>query len=129
MVIFMRKSLLKSLWFHQGRGRTQGVEAQKTLYGLHQTPRAWNEKLNNTLVTFGLCKCPFEPAIYTRSRGKHQLVIGVYVDDIVVTGNNSEGIKHFKTEMADAFSMNDLGLLHYYLGIEVRQDAHGISLN
>jgi hypothetical protein len=105
------------------------LKLRKALYGLHQAPRAWNEKLDDTLVSFGLCKFPFEPAIYTRSRSKHQLVTGVYVNDLVVTGSSSEGIKHFKIEMAKASSMSDLGLLHYYLGIEVRQDTHGISLS
>jgi hypothetical protein len=105
------------------------LKLRKALYGLHQAPRAWNEKLDNTLVSFGFCKCPSEPAIYTRSRGKHQLVIGVYVDDLVVTGSSIDGIKQFKTEMAKAFRMSDLGLLHYYLGIEVRQSSQGISLS
>jgi hypothetical protein len=47
------------------------LKLRKALYGLHQAPRAWNKKLDNTLVSFGFCKCPSEPAIYTRSRGKH----------------------------------------------------------
>jgi hypothetical protein len=53
------------------------LKLKKALYGLHQAPRPWNEKLDDSLVSFGFCKCLSEPAIYTRSRGKHQLVIGV----------------------------------------------------
>jgi hypothetical protein len=56
-------------------------------------------------------------------------VVGVYVDDLVITGASCEDIKLFKKEMAAAFKMSDLGLLHYYLGIEVRQGAGGISLS
>jgi hypothetical protein len=104
------------------------LKLKKALYGLHQAPSAWNEKLDDTLMSFGFIKCPSEPAIYTRHRGKHQLVVGVYVDDLVVTGSSIDGIKQFKTEMANAFKMSDLGLLHYYLGIEVRQSSKGIAL-
>jgi hypothetical protein len=93
------------------------LKLKKALYGLHQAPRAWNEKVDDTLMSFGFNKCPSEPAIYTRHRGKHQLVVSVYVDDLVVTGSSIDGIKQFKIEMANAFKMSDLGLLHYYLGI------------
>jgi hypothetical protein len=58
---------------------------------------------------------PFTPTLVTLSGPS-----GVYVDDLVVIGSSNEGIKHFKIEMAKAFRMSDLGLLHYYLGIEVR---------
>jgi hypothetical protein len=104
------------------------LKLKKALYGLHQAPRAWNEKVDDTLMSFGFNKCPSEPAIYTRHRGKHQLVVGVYVDDLMVTGSSIDGIKQFKIEMVNAFKMSDLGLLHYYLGIEVRQSFKGIAL-
>jgi hypothetical protein len=58
-----------------------------------------------------------------------QLVVGVYVDDLIITGSDRDNIKSFKEEMAAAFKMSDLSLLHYYLGIEVKQSASGISLS
>ena len=56
------------------------------------------------------------------------MVVGVYVDDLVIIGASYEDIKKFKMEMADVFRMSDLGLLRYYLGIEVRQTAAGITI-
>jgi hypothetical protein len=56
-----------------------------------------------------------------------QLVVGVYVDDLIITGSDRNNIKSFKEEMAAAFKMSNLGLLHYYLGIEVKQSASSIS--
>jgi hypothetical protein len=53
----------------------------------------------------------------------------VYVDDLIVTGADTEEINHFKQEMKDKFRMSDLGLLKYYLGIEFQQDTSGISLS
>jgi hypothetical protein len=47
-------------------------------------------------------------------------VVGVYVDNLIITGLDRDDIKSFKVEMAVAFKMSDLGLFHYYLGIEVK---------
>jgi hypothetical protein len=59
---------------------------------------------------------------------KEELVVGVYVDDLIVTGARAEDIDGFKHEMAAHFKMSDLGALSYYLGIEVRQGKEHISL-
>ena len=53
--------------------------------------------------------------------GKEELVIGMYVDDLIITGAHAEDIDSFKREMAAHFRMSDLGTLSYYLGIEVKQ--------
>jgi hypothetical protein len=98
------------------------LKLRKALYGLHQAPRAWIEK------SLGFRKSSSELAIYLRRNIKSQLVVGVYVDDLIITGTNCEDINLFKKEMAAVFKMTDLGLLKYYLGIEVRQNKEGISL-
>jgi hypothetical protein len=58
-----------------------------------------------------------------------QLVVGVYVDDLIITGSDRNNIRSFKEEMAATFKMSDLCLLHYYLSIEVKQSASGIFLS
>jgi hypothetical protein len=115
--------------FHQGRQRAQGVETEKAFYSLHQAPRAWNTKLDVTLTSLELKKSSSEPALYTRKNKGFQLIVGVYVDDLVITGANSAYIVVFKKEMTKAFKMSDLGLLRYYLGIEVIQSTDGITLS
>ena len=60
--------------------------------------------------------------------GKEELVGGVYVDDLIVTGAREVDINGFKREMAAHFKMSDLDALSYYLGIEVRQGKQSISL-
>jgi hypothetical protein len=47
-------------------------------------------------------------------------VVGVYVDDLIITGSDRDNIRSFKEEMTATFKMSDLGLLHYYLGVEVK---------
>jgi hypothetical protein len=55
-------------------------------------------------------------------------VIGVYVNDLFIASALDNDIEVFKQEMRDRFKMSDLGLLSYYLGIEVHQDNSDITL-
>jgi hypothetical protein len=105
------------------------LKLKKALYGLHQAPRAWNVKLDDTLLSLGFQRTPSEHALYVRQNGNVQLVVEVYVNGLIITGSDRDNIRSFKEEMAATFKMSDLGLLHYYLDIEVKQNASSISLN
>ncbi|WVZ98205.1 LOW QUALITY PROTEIN: hypothetical protein U9M48_043674 [Paspalum notatum var. saurae] len=124
---FLNGDLQEEVYVQQAPGFAQpGQEHKvyklhKALYGLHQAPRAWNQKLDEQLGVLGFVKCPSEHAIYCRGGGVERLVVGVYVDDLVITGTSSNSIQKFKAEMTKVFKMSDLGLLSYYLGIEVKQ--------
>lgn len=112
---------------------TQGKEhlvykLVKALYGLRQAPRAWYVKLNKCLENLGFTRCPYEHAVYTRREGNETLIIGVYVDDLLVTGTSLPLIKKFKEQMSMQFEMSDLGKLSHYLGIEVVQAKDYIEL-
>jgi hypothetical protein len=85
--------------------------------------------LDDTLLSLGFRRTPSEHTIYIRRNDNVQLVVGVYVNNLIITGSDHDGIKSFKEEMAVAFKMGDLGLLHYYLGIKVKQNASGILLS
>ncbi|GJR13681.1 ribonuclease H-like domain, reverse transcriptase, RNA-dependent DNA polymerase [Tanacetum coccineum] len=98
------------------------------LYGLKQAPRAWNMKLDQTLKSLDFKKCTLEQAIYTRISKDSMLLVGVYVDNLIVTGSSKEYLQKFKSQMEEKFEMSDLGLLAYYLGIEVTQTEGGISI-
>ncbi|KAG8095052.1 hypothetical protein GUJ93_ZPchr0012g22231 [Zizania palustris] len=59
--------------------------------------------------------------VYTRGIGCQRILLGVYVDDLILTRADQEEIESFKDEMKHSFKMSDLGQLSYYLGIEVKQ--------
>lgn len=59
---------------------------------------------------------------------RRTLIVDVYVDDLIITGSEQEDIDAFKREMTAMFRMSDLGLLSYYLGMEVEQNNRGITL-
>lgn len=105
------------------------LRLDKALYGLKQAPRAWNQKLDLCLSSLGFERSATEHAIYGRGNASSRLLVGEYVDDLVITGNDDGEIARFKEEMMKLFKMSDLGRLSFYLGIEVRQTPTGISLN
>ena len=102
-------------------GSGKVLKLKKALYGLRQAPRAWNERLDKELLKLGFVKNPQEHAVYRRSDKTSLLLVGVYVDDLIITGSSRAIIDAFKKEMMGSFSMSDLGLLCYYLGIQVEQ--------
>jgi hypothetical protein len=85
---------------HEGfavKGKEQHVlKLSKSLYGLKQAPRAWNIKLDKSLRKLDFIKCPSEPAVYKREARKATIILGVYVDDLLVTGNDPLEINKFK---------------------------------
>ncbi|GJX94674.1 ribonuclease H-like domain, reverse transcriptase, RNA-dependent DNA polymerase [Tanacetum coccineum] len=100
----------------------------KALYGLRQAPRAWNINIDNTLKSLDFKKCALEQAIYTKASKDSLLLVGVYVDDLIITGTPKKEIDKFKAQMEEKFEMSDLGLLAYYLGIEVTQNNGDILI-
>ncbi|KAJ9565938.1 hypothetical protein OSB04_001904 [Centaurea solstitialis] len=101
---------------------------EKALYGLRQAPRAWNIKLDGILREMGFQRCLHESAVYTKvSRGEY-IIVAVYVDDLFVTGTCHEITSQFKSMMSSKFEMSDLGLLTYYLGIEVSQENDCVTI-
>nr|GEY99301.1 ribonuclease H-like domain, reverse transcriptase, RNA-dependent DNA polymerase [Tanacetum cinerariifolium] len=100
----------------------------KALYGLRQAPCAWNIKLDNTLKSLDFKKCTLVQAIYTKTSKDSTLLIGIYVDDLIITGTPKKEIDKFKAPMEEKFKMSNLGLLAYYLGIEFTQTDGDISI-
>jgi hypothetical protein len=131
---FLNGDLKEEVYVHQPAGfiiasqEGKVLRLRKVLYGLRQAPRAWNLKLNNTLKKMDFVQSEHEHAMYRRSHGDDILLIGVYVDDLMITGSSLAAVEEFKEEMKRASLMIDLGLLSFYLSIEVRHDAGGITL-
>jgi len=98
----------------------QVLRLHKALYDLHQAPRAWNSKLDCTLAPLGFARCSEEHGVYICGEGQRRLLLGVYVDDLILTGTDSNELTQFKEEMKHQLKMSDLGPLSYYLGIEVQ---------
>ena len=79
------------------------LRLRKAFYGLRQAPRAWNAKLDSTLKTVDFEQNPHEAVVYRRGNGGNALLVGVYVNDLVITGTKDEEVEAFKEEMKAAF--------------------------
>ena len=80
------------------------------------------------MVRLGFKKSLEEHAVYKRGVEMSLLLVGVYVDDLIICGPDRECISIFKQQMMATFSMSDLGLLSYYLGIEVKQKPGEVTI-
>ena len=105
------------------------LRLKKALYGLKQASRAWYFKLHSCLISLGFIKSNHEPSLYLKQSNSNTIIVGVYVDDLIVAGSSSAGIENFMGEMTREFDMSDLGFLSSYLGIEVKQGEKYIFLS
>ncbi|KAL0423821.1 UNVERIFIED_CONTAM: Retrovirus-related Pol polyprotein from transposon RE2 [Sesamum radiatum] len=103
------------------------LRLKKTLYGLKQAPRAWYSRIDKYFMDRGFRRRS-EPTLYIKSQGNDTLIVSLYVDDLIYTGNNEKMIQVFKEDMMKTFEMSDLGLMHFFLGIEINQEKKGIFI-
>ena len=101
---------------------------KKDLYGLKQDPRAWYGRIDSFLTSMGFTKSNVSPNIYMKIMDDEPVILLLYVDDIFLTGNEKH-IKDCNKKLVEEFKMKDLGLMHYFLGLEVWQSPKGIFLN
>ena len=102
---------------------------KRALYGLKQAPRAWYSRIDSYLMSNGFSKSNGEPTLYIKAANGNVLIVVLYVDDLIFTGNDKALIGEFKEAMKNEFEMTDLGLLKYFLGIEVKQMHDGIFIS
>lgn len=102
---------------------------RKSLYGLKQSPRAWFGRFS-LIISVGFVQCHLDHTCFIRRNFAGQcIVLLVYVDDIILTGDDSIGIDQVKRNLGHTFDIKDLGNLKYFLGIEVARSRQGISLS
>jgi hypothetical protein len=101
---------------------------QKSLYGLKQSPRCWNSKFTEFMKRNNFKQGDSDPCLFIKGVNKHMVIVGLYVDDLVITGSDTQ-IRSTKELLSKEFDMKDLGSLKYILGIEVNGDKGGYSLH
>nr|KYP57489.1 Retrovirus-related Pol polyprotein from transposon TNT 1-94 [Cajanus cajan] len=103
---------------------------RRSLYGLKQSPRAWFGRFSSALIEFGVTRCEADHSVFfLHSSSGICIYLVVYVDDIVITGDDFDGICRLKSHLQRQFQMKDLGPLRYFLGIEVAHSTSGIAIS
>ena len=90
---------------------------RKALYGLKQAPRAWSDKIGQYLVTIGFQISNADFSLYVKRTDRGIVLVVIYVDDLIVTGDSDADIDDVKLLLKQKFEMKDLGELRYFLGI------------
>jgi hypothetical protein len=103
---------------------------KKALYGLKQAPRAWYSRIETYFVKEGFERCNCEHTLFIKTGNEGTiLIVSLYVDDLIFTGNSESLFVKFKNSMKLEFDMTDLGKMKYFLGVEVLQNSDGIYIS
>ena len=102
---------------------------KKSLYGLKQSPRAWFDRFTKAMKKRGYHQAQTDHTMFTKRLDGKLAILIVYVDDIIVTGSDVKEIETLKNYLSEEFELKDLGVLRYFLGMEVARNKTGISIS
>ncbi|WMV36067.1 hypothetical protein MTR67_029452 [Solanum verrucosum] len=104
-------------------------QLKKSLYGLKQASRQWFAKLSSALISKGFSSSLNDYSLCTKCSGNSTVIIVVYVDDILLVGNDVPELNSLKSFLDSQFRIKDLGDVHYFLGFEVSTVSQGVVLH
>ena len=131
---FLNGVIEEEVYIEQPEGFTfhgsnsHACQLKKALYGLKQALRAWYSKIDSYLQRLGITKSDVDSNLYFKVVGNIPLILVLYVDDLFLTGDENQ-IAQCKRELTSEFEMKDLGLMHYFLGLEMWQRSDEILLS
>ena len=130
---YLNSELKEIIFMEQPKGcevssKTHFVcEVEKSIYGLPQSGRNWNEELNEELTEMGMIRSEFDRCIYFNKA--RTTIIGIHVDDFIIVGN-PEDVNHFKKEFKKHYKVKDLGEASNILSIRyIREDPTTILIH
>ena len=101
---------------------------RRVLYGLKQAPRAWFAKFSSTIFRLGYTASSYDFALFLRRTDKGTILLLLYVDDMIITGDDLSGIQELKDFLNQQFKIKDLGHLGYFLGLEITHSTDGLYI-
>lgn len=107
----------------------QVCKLNKSLYGLKQASRQWNIALTQKLLSFGFSQSKHDNCLFTRTTAAGFISLLVYVDDVLIASDNSVLISQVKEFLDAEFTIKDLGVAKYFLGLEIARSSRGIYIN
>jgi len=95
---------------------------KKSLYGLKQSPRMWYQKFDTYIRGLGFTRSKEDHCVYFKLIGDRVIYLVLYVDDMLLIGNDKEIIQDLKTQLFSKFDMKDLGAANCILGMKIKRD-------
>ena len=132
---FLHGDLAEEVYMEQSPGFVAQGESGlvcrlcRSLYGLKQSPRAWFGCFSFVVQEFSMTQSTLDHSVFYHHTSFGQCIyLIVYVDDIVITCSNQDGIRKLKQHIFSHFQTKDLGKLKYFLGIEIAQSKSGVVM-
>ena len=101
---------------------------QYALYGFKHAPQVWFAKFSSTIFHLSYTATFYDSALFLRHTDKDTILLLLYVDDMIITGDDFSGIQELKDFLSQQFEMKDLGHLSYFLGLEITHSTDGLYI-
>lgn len=98
------------------------LKLEKLLYGLKTNPKRWYETFSEKLISLGFKPDKTDPCLFVYFENGVLIIIVLYVDDIIMTGNSESKLNEVKRKLQAEFKIKDLGEPKEYLGISIERD-------
>jgi hypothetical protein len=114
---------MKQPKYYAVKGKKELVcKMKKSLYGLKKSPRMWYKKFDTYMLGLGFTRNKEDHCVYFKLIGDYLIYLVLYVDDMLLIGNNKDIIHDVKTQLSSKFDMKDLGASNFILGMEIKRD-------
>ncbi|GAA0165401.1 transmembrane signal receptor [Lithospermum erythrorhizon] len=107
---------------------SQVRKLKRSLYGLKQASRQWNQEFTSQILSYGFTQSHHDNCFFVMSTPDVFLVLIVYVDDILLTGSSEDAMESVKRFLDEQFTIKDLGTAKYFLGLEIAKSQHGMFI-
>ena len=101
---------------------------QRALYSLKQVSRVWFAKFSSPIFRLGYTVNLYDSALFLHCTDKGTILLLLYMDDMIITGDHLSGIQELKNFLSQQFEMKDLGNLIYFLGLEITHSTDGLYI-
>lgn len=132
---FLNGELEEEIYMRQPQGYVHKekpnwvLRLTKSLYGLKQAPHAWNKRFDEIMNSLDMIRSACDPCLYYRRKETSILVLGLYVDDILLFGTYEQDVQNLKNDLRRRLEVKDLGLATKFLGMNIDQTSSSISLS
>jgi hypothetical protein len=131
--VFLHCDISEDIYMEKPRGFMQDsslvILLKKSLYGLKKDLRAWYANMDSYLLSQNFVCCKSDLNFYMLRTTDSILLLVLYVDDLLITSCSTSYIDIVKRILHDRFLMENMGPIHFFLGLEISQDALGIKLS
>lgn len=124
---FLNGHLEEDIYMTQPEGFERGkhlvCRLNRSLYGLKQASRAWNARFHSFVERLGFRRSLSDPCLYVKGSACNQVIMVLYVDNLLVVGRQLKAVEVVKRCLAGEFEMTDIGEVRTFLGMRIDRDT------